>query len=199
MPFELTDPCPRVGSAVADGAGIIIVLAWPVTVVTLVMASVAVLGDGAGVGEGLEFWVGEGDATSVLGCVCATTVLAQFRYKKNLWTRTLFQTRGRGQRNEIHTVVELVVADEAGTVTAEEVSAVDELAWTELCAYTTDINVVIEGPEVGVVSTAEVEEDEEQWNRRVLGVELTDAIDKEAWVLGDAPSMVPDGAMLRAT
>jgi hypothetical protein len=36
--------------------------------------------------------------------------------------------RRRGQRNEIHTVVELVVADEAGTVTAEEVSAVDELA-----------------------------------------------------------------------
>jgi hypothetical protein len=57
---------------------------------------------------------------------------------------------------------------------------------------------VIEGPEVGVVSTAEVEEDEEQWNRRVLGVELTDAIDEESWVLTDAPSMVPDGAMLRA-
>jgi hypothetical protein len=78
MPFELTDPCPRVGSAVADGAGMIIVLAWPVTVVTLVMASVAVLGDGARVGEGLEFGVGEGDVTSVLGCVCATAVLAQF-------------------------------------------------------------------------------------------------------------------------
>ena len=82
MPFELTDPCPRVGSAVADGAGIIIVLAWPVTVVTLVMASVAVLGDGAGVGEGLELEVGEGDVTSVLGCVCAATVLAQFSWKK---------------------------------------------------------------------------------------------------------------------
>jgi hypothetical protein len=95
-------------------------------------------------------------------------------------------------------VVELVVADEAGTVTAEEVSAVDELAWTELCAYTTGVNVVIEAPKVGVVSTAEVEEDEELWSRRVLGVELTDAIDEEAWVLGDVPSMVPDGAMLRA-
>jgi hypothetical protein len=81
MPFELTDPCPRVGSAVPDGAGIIIVLAWPVTVVTLVMASVAVLGDGAGVGEGLELGVGEGDVASVLGCVCATTVLAQFSWK----------------------------------------------------------------------------------------------------------------------
>lgn len=97
MPFELTDPCPRVGSAVADGAGMIIVLAWPVTVVTLVMASVAVLGDGAGVGEGLE--LGIGDVTSVLdcACACATTVLAQFRQKKNLYTRTLFQTRRRGQ------------------------------------------------------------------------------------------------------
>jgi hypothetical protein len=97
MPFELTDPCPRVGSAVADGAGMIIVLAWPVTVVTLVMASVAVLGDGAGVGEGLE--LGIGDVTSVLdcACACATTVLAQFRLKKNLYTRTLFQTRRRGQ------------------------------------------------------------------------------------------------------
>lgn len=80
MPFELTDPCPRVGSAVADGAGMIIVLAWPVTVVTLVMASVAMLGDGAGVGEGLE--LGIGDVTSVLDCACATTVLAQFRLKK---------------------------------------------------------------------------------------------------------------------
>jgi hypothetical protein len=95
-------------------------------------------------------------------------------------------------------VVELVVADEAGTVTAEEVSAVDELAWTELCAYTTDINVVIEALKIGVASTAEVEEDEERWSRRVLGVELTDSIDEEAWVLGDVPSMVPDGAMLRA-
>jgi len=79
---------------VPDGAGMIIVLAWPVTVVTLVMASVAVLGDGAGVGEGLE--LGIGDVTSVLDCACE--------------------------------VVELVVADEAETVTAEEVSAVDELA-----------------------------------------------------------------------
>jgi hypothetical protein len=68
MPFELTDPCPRVGSAVPDGAGMIIVLAWPVTVVTLVMASVAVLGDGAGVGEGLE--LGIGDVTNVLDCAC---------------------------------------------------------------------------------------------------------------------------------
>jgi hypothetical protein len=71
MPFELTDPCPRVGSAVADGAGMIIVLAWPVTVVTLVMASVAVLGDGAEVGEGLE--LGTGDVTSVVDCACTTT------------------------------------------------------------------------------------------------------------------------------
>jgi hypothetical protein len=84
MPFELTDPCPRVGSAVPDGAGMIIVLAWPVTVVTLVMASVAVLGDGAGVGEGLELEVGEGDVTSVLGCVCAATVLAQFSLEKKI-------------------------------------------------------------------------------------------------------------------
>jgi hypothetical protein len=61
-----------------------------------------------------------------------------------------------------------------------------------------DINVVIEALEVGVVSTVEVEEDEELWNRRVLGVELTDVIDEESWVLGDAPLMVPDGAMLRA-
>jgi hypothetical protein len=59
---------------------------------------------------------------------------------------------------------------------------------------------VIEALEVGVVSTAEVEveEDEDLWNRRVLGVELTDAIDEESWVLGDVPPMVPDGAMLRA-
>jgi hypothetical protein len=100
MPFELTDPCPRVGSAVPDGAGMIIVLAWPVTVVTLVMASVAVLGDGAGVGEGLE--LGIGDVTSVLDCACdyaTPPVLAQFGPKKRdfLCTRTLFQTRRRGQ------------------------------------------------------------------------------------------------------
>ena len=83
MPFELTDPCPRVGSGVTDGAGMIIVLAWPVTVVTLVMASVAVLGDGAGVGEGLELGAGEGDVTSVLDCACTTTtMLAQFSPKK---------------------------------------------------------------------------------------------------------------------
>ena len=50
MPLELTDPCPRVGSAVADGV-MIMVLTWPVTVVTLVIASVATgaeLGDGEG-------------------------------------------------------------------------------------------------------------------------------------------------------
>jgi hypothetical protein len=55
---------------------------------------------------------------------------------------------------KIHTVVELVVADEAGTITAEDVSTVDELAWTELCTDTTDVNVVIEAADVGAVSTA---------------------------------------------
>ena len=60
---------------------------------------------------------------------------------------------------------------------------------------------MIEAPEVGVVSTAEVEEDEGLYCWRVLGVELTDIIDEEAWVvvLDDAPSVVPDGDMLRAT
>jgi hypothetical protein len=57
---------------------------------------------------------------------------------------------------------------------------------------------VIESPEVGVVSTAEVDEDEELYCWRVLGVELTDIIDEEVWVLDDAPSMVPDGDMVRA-
>jgi hypothetical protein len=81
MPFELTDPCPRVGSAVADGAGMIIVLAWPVTVVTLVMASVAVLGDGAEVGEGPE--LGTGDVTSVVDCACATNRVSTIQSQKN--------------------------------------------------------------------------------------------------------------------
>jgi hypothetical protein len=39
---------------------------------------------------------------------------------------------------------------------------------------------VIEALKIGVASTAEVEEDEERWSRRVLGVELTDSIDEEA-------------------
>jgi hypothetical protein len=57
---------------------------------------------------------------------------------------------------------------------------------------------VIEALETGVISTTEVEEDESLYRRRVLGVELTDTIDEEAWVLDNAPLMVPDGAMLRA-
>lgn len=50
------------------------------------------------------------------------------------------------------------MADEAGTTTVED-SAVDELAWTELCADTMDVNVVIDSPKAGVVSTVEVEEE----------------------------------------
>ena len=91
MPFERTEPCPRVGSAVADGV-MMMVLTWPVTVVTLVIASVATvdeLGDGdegevlgLGVGEGLELGggLGEGDVTSVLdgACViCVSTILLE--------------------------------------------------------------------------------------------------------------------------
>ena len=48
IPFELTDPWPNVGSAVADGV-MTTVLGWPVTVSTVVMACVAT---GVGVGEG---------------------------------------------------------------------------------------------------------------------------------------------------
>jgi hypothetical protein len=80
MPVELTEPCPRVGSAVAD-APMIVVLTWPVTVVTIVMACVAtgvMLGDGDGLGLaeglGLGVGVGDGDVTSVLACACATRV-----------------------------------------------------------------------------------------------------------------------------
>ena len=61
-------------------------------------------------------------------------------------------------------MVELILADEAGTITAEDVSTVDELASTELCADTTEVNVVIEAPEAGVVTMAEeVEKVEGSW------------------------------------
>jgi hypothetical protein len=87
MPFELTEPCPRVGSAVADGV-IIMVLTWPVTVTTLVIACVAsgvVLGSGVevlglGVDEelGLGAAVEDGDVMSVLGGACMVHVSARF-------------------------------------------------------------------------------------------------------------------------
>jgi hypothetical protein len=105
-------------------------------------------------------------------------------------------------------VVELVVADEARTMTAEDVLTLDDLTRTELCTDTTEVNVVIEAPEVGVVSTAEevkVKLDKEEEDKGlvywwVLGWVLTDedVTDEEAWVLEDAPPIVPDGAMLRA-
>lgn len=73
IPFELIEPWPRVGSAVADGGVLIIVLTWPVTVVTMVMASVAtvaVLGGGLGLGSrlGPGVGVGEAEVASVLDC-----------------------------------------------------------------------------------------------------------------------------------
>ena len=100
MPFELTEPCPRVGSAVADGV-MIMVLTWPVTVVTLVIACVAsgivlgagvkVLGSAVDEGLGVGVAVDEGDVISVLGGACVVYMSAQF-YMKLFCIRTILQT-----------------------------------------------------------------------------------------------------------
>jgi hypothetical protein len=82
MPPDLTELCPRVGSAVAAGGVLIMVLTWPVTVVIIVTASVATgvmpeLGGGLGLGVG----VGDGEVANVLDWACTTLMSAQFSKK----------------------------------------------------------------------------------------------------------------------
>lgn len=88
-----------------------------------------------------------------------------------------------------------VAVEETCTSTVEEDSIVDELVWTELCTGTTDINVELEGPEVGLVKT----EDGEEVYESVLGVALTD---DDSWVFeavaDDDPPAVPEGEISRA-
>jgi hypothetical protein len=175
--------------------------------VTASVATGVVPGEGLGLGDGF----GDGDVTSVLDGACAAPLSAGFR-PTYLSRSIISNAKTRWKKWEGHTEVERVVADEAGTTTVED-SAVDELAWTELCADTTDVNVGIDSPKAGVVSTAEVEEEKEEeeeeeeeeeigavCSRCVLGWVLTDEDggDEEVCWLGEAPPIVPDGAMLKA-
>ena len=90
-------------------------------------------------------------------------------------------------------MVEVVIAVETGTKTAEEDSIVDELVWTGLCTDTTEINVELETL-IWVVGEKDVGEEDDG----VLGAALTD---EEYWVVDVAdedPPRVPEGAILRA-
>jgi hypothetical protein len=83
MPAALAAPCLRVESAVAAGGVLIIVLTWPVTVVTMVVASVAV-----GVVL-VEFGFGDGDVTSVLPGACAAPHVSAIQ-SKSIYSGTIF-------------------------------------------------------------------------------------------------------------
>jgi hypothetical protein len=87
MPAEPAGPCLRVESAVAAGGVLIIVLTWPVTVVTMVVASVAigVVLDGFGLGDAF----GDRDVTSVLPGACAAPHVSAIQ-SKSIYSGTIF-------------------------------------------------------------------------------------------------------------